>query len=641
VRQLRQLTGRGAGRRLALEGLEPGARLTLGRDDACDFVIDEEHISSRHLEVILLDDGARVRDLDSTNGTALVRGDQLVRLDTPDHRELELRQGDLLHLGDPARPVHLAYEAPSTAEDRTQQEILAVKHLTGVAEFESRLRKDPERISVLYEISKRLSAVSDAGDVGKLACQGVFDLLPTATHVVIRLEEQQNGELIHFVGRDKRGAPVGGQLASKSVVDQVRAKRAGVLLADTGAAERPAMSIVRLGIRTVIAAPLWVTDRVTGVIMADNRDGEGVFFETDLEALTVLAGLISLAIENSRLIARLRAAEARLEEENIFLKRQQQARQQHEIIGKSEALEEIFRLIAKVRDTRVPVCLEGETGTGKELVARAIHYRSTRHNKLFVTQNCAALPESILESELFGHVRGAFTGAERDKKGLFEIADGGTIFLDEIGETTPAMQAKLLRVLQEGEVRPVGAVRTKHVDVRVVSATNRNLEEEVAHGRFREDLYYRLKVFPIRLPPLRERREDIPLLARHFLATYCHELHRPVPTFSPEALALLMAYRWPGNVRELQNEMQRIVIQGVEADFVLPRHLSSRLRRGSDLLEHVQPRRGGLKEMLDEVEKWLLLDALREHDNNKTQTAETLQISREGLHKKLARFGLT
>jgi Nif-specific regulatory protein len=399
------------------------------------------------------------------------------------------------------------------------------------------------------------------------------------------------------------------------------------------------MSIVKLGIRTIMAVPLWIGDRVTGVIQADNRAGEGVFTEHDLQTLTVLAGQVSLAIENARLIAWLRAAEERLEEENTFLKLKEEERRS-EIIGESAAMGEIHALIEKVRDTRVPVCIEGETGTGKELVARAIHYRSNRRGKLFVTQNCAAIPESILESELFGHVRGAFTGADRDKKGLFEIADGGTIFLDEIGETSPSMQAKLLRVLQDSEIRPVGAVRSKYVDIRVVSATNRNLEEEVAQGRFREDLYYRLKVFPIRIPPLRQRREDIPPLARHFLKVYCREVGLPVPAFSPEALALLMAFRWPGNVRELQNEMQRIVISGIGGDFVLPKHLSERLRRPGDLLEEVKPSGSGLKDMMEEVEKWILLDALRAHNNNKTQTAERLGISREGLHKKLARFGI-
>ena len=312
-----------------------------------------------------------------------------------------------------------------------------------------------------------------------------------------------------------------------------------------------------------------------------------------------------------------------------------------EIVGQHPALLEVLRLAHRVAGCHLPVLITGESGTGKELLARYLHAQSQRSAGPLEVVDCGMLSQEMARSELFGHVKGAFTSADRDKKGLFEIADGGTIFLDEIGETTPGMQAKLLRVLQEGEIRPVGATRSKNVDVRVISATNRNLEEEVEQGRFREDLYYRLKVFPIRLPPLRDRREDIPLLARHFLSTYCREAKRPEPTFSPEALATLMAYRWPGNVRELQNEMQRLVIAGTQGDFVMPDDLSERLRKPGDLLDQVKPKRGGLKEMLEEVEKWIILDALREQANNKTATAGVLQISREGLHKKLARYGLS
>jgi len=638
MKELRQLTGRGAGRRLSLEGLSEGDTLRIGRADGVDFVIDEEHISSNHLDIVALDDGITARDLKSTNGSSVVRAGLRIALDELNGHETALQEGDVLHLGDDAQPVHLRYFDGTVEETRTKQEVLAVAELAGIAQYESRLQKDPERIARLYALTKRLSAVNEPADVGRAAAEGVFELMENATHVVINLEESQGGDFIHFIGLQRDGELFQGEDVSKSVIDQVRKERAGVLLADTASEESPAMSIVRLGIKTVIAAPLWIGDRVTGVLQVDNRDSGAIFNEYDLQTLTVLAGQVSLAVENARLISRLTSAEVRLEEENTFLK--QEVERRSEIIGNSAAMEQVFTLIDKVCHTRVPVCIEGETGTGKELVARAIHYRSDRTAKLFVTQNCAAIPESILESELFGHVRGAFTSANRDKKGLFEIADGGTIFLDEIGETTPAMQAKLLRVLQEGEVRPVGATRPKIVNVRVVSATNRNLEEEVAQGRFREDLYYRLKVFPIKLPPLRDRKEDIPLIARHFLAIYAKEAARQLPTFSPEALALMMAYRWPGNVRELQNEMQRLVIGGTDGDFVMPEHLSERLRRPGDLLEQVNPKRGGLKSMLEEVEKWIILDSLRANDNNKTQTAEMLKISREGLHKKLARYGL-
>jgi Nif-specific regulatory protein len=293
-----------------------------------------------------------------------------------------------------------------------------------------------------------------------------------------------------------------------------------------------------------------------------------------------------------------------------------------------------------VVDTRVTVLIEGETGTGKELIAAAVHYRSKRREKLFVAQNCAALAESLLESELFGHKKGSFTGATEEKKGLFEIADGGTLFLDEITETPPSLQSKLLRALQEGEIRPVGGTSSKHVNVRIVAATNRNLEEEVAKGRFREDLYYRLKVFPLRLPPLRERREDIPLLAEHFLKRYGDEIAKPCGGFAQQAMELMIAYNWPGNVRELQNEVQRLVIQLEPGAFVTPDLLSPRIRQVEGLVSRAGVTKGTLKDMMDAVEKFFLLEALREHHNNKTNAAKALGITREGLHKKLRQYGI-
>jgi Nif-specific regulatory protein len=303
-------------------------------------------------------------------------------------------------------------------------------------------------------------------------------------------------------------------------------------------------------------------------------------------------------------------------------------------------MKRLFEQLRRVVNTRVTVLIEGETGTGKELIASAVHYWSERSEKLFVAQNCAALPENLLESELFGHKKGSFTGATDDKKGLFELADGGTLFLDEVGEMPLSLQAKLLRVLQEGEVRPIGSNVTRRVDVRIVAATNRDLEKEVAEGRFREDLFYRLKVFPLRVPPLRERREDIPLLAGHFLKRYANEFGRNIRGFGQHAMELLSSYAWPGNVRELENEVQRLVIQCDEGGFVEPEHLSGRVRQAESVIGKVHPRKGTLKEMVDQVEKWILIEALREHDNNKSQTARTLGITREGLHKKLKHFGI-
>jgi Nif-specific regulatory protein len=300
----------------------------------------------------------------------------------------------------------------------------------------------------------------------------------------------------------------------------------------------------------------------------------------------------------------------------------------------------IFAQLEKVIDTRATVCIAGETGTGKELIASAIHHQGKRREKMFVAQNCAALPENLLESELFGHKKGAFTGADHDKKGLFEIADGGTLFLDEIAEMSLTLQAKLLRVLQEGEVRPVGASKARNVDVRIICATNKSLQKEVETGRFRQDLFYRLMVFPITLPSLRERTEDIPLLAQHFLTRYTSEMRKPVGGISQQAMNQMCAYGWPGNIRELENEIQRLVIQVEDGEILRPEHLSPQIRKVESLVERIAPPQGTLKEMMEQVERWLLAQALKEHGNNKTQTAAALGITREGLHKKLAKFSI-
>jgi glutathione S-transferase len=288
----------------------------------------------------------------------------------------------------------------------------------------------------------------------------------------------------------------------------------------------------------------------------------------------------------------------------------------------------VLAQLERVIDTRATVCIEGETGTGKELIASAVHYQSSRRDKVFVAQNCAALPENLLESELFGHKRGAFTSADSDKKGLFEIADGGTLFLDEMGEMPVALQAKLLRVLQEGTIRAVGATSEKQVDVRIICATNRDLSAEVEKGRFRQDLYYRLMVFPIKLPPLRDRREDIPQLAAHFLKRYAGEYRVELPGFTQDALDALASYNWPGNIRELENEVQRLVIQAESGHWIEVTDLSSRLRKIEGTVTRIAPKQGTLKEMMEQVERWLIAEALRDHGGNKTKTAATLGITR-------------
>ena len=348
-----------------------------------------------------------------------------------------------------------------------------------------------------------------------------------------------------------------------------------------------------------------------------------------------------LTTENKRLMEELRRANARLQEENIILHREAEKQYEFEnIIGKSKPMQEVFHLMRKVIPTDTTVLLVGETGTGKELIARAIHYNSPRKDKLFIAQNCAALPDTLLESELFGHVKGAFTGAVSDKKGLFELADGGTIFLDEIGDTSPAMQQRLLRVLQEGEIRPVGAEKSLRINVRVISATNRDLGEAIRAGKFREDLYYRLNVFPIRIPPLRERREDILPLAEFFLRKYRRKAGKNIPGFDREALNILMAAPYPGNVRELENEIERAVTLADDGKAISADLLSPTLKGEQSLLLSFLHHPGTLKEITESIEKFYIREKLKEQRGNITRTARSLGLSRVGLQKKINRYGI-
>lgn len=315
--------------------------------------------------------------------------------------------------------------------------------------------------------------------------------------------------------------------------------------------------------------------------------------------------------------------------------------QSAKIIGASPQIAEVLKLTGYASKSRVTVLLTGETGTGKELFAREVHDLGSSRKTPFIAVNCAAFPEALLESELFGHKRGAFTGADRDKSGLFEAADGGTLFLDEIGETTRPFQAKLLRVLQEREVRPIGSSRTRRVDVRVIAATNRNLRREMSDAQFRPDLYYRLAVFPIHVPPLRERPLDILPLANHFLSLYATRDGQPRATLSAESRHLLQSYGWPGNVRELENEIQRALAVSEPGSELTPAQFSERLFELLEPVQAVVQPGESLRETLGRVEAWLIRHALEANSGRRASTARRLGITREGLYKKMKRHGIT
>jgi DNA-binding NtrC family response regulator len=308
------------------------------------------------------------------------------------------------------------------------------------------------------------------------------------------------------------------------------------------------------------------------------------------------------------------------------------------IIGQSGKMQEVFRALEKVINSNVTVLIQGESGTGKELIARAIHYHSpTRNNKPFVAVNCSALPESLLESELFGHEKGSFTGATGRRIGKFEVANGGTIFLDEIGLMTQATQAKVLRILQEREFERVGGNEMVKVDVRVISATNKDLEEAIKTGEFREDLYYRIAVFPIKLPPLRERKEDIPLIAAHFLDKYTKQESKEIEGIAPDALELLMAYNWPGNVRELENCIERAVVLATTRE-ITPKDLPNSVRAIGE--KKIYESDNTLSSWIEKLEEDALRNALLENGGNISQTAKKLGIGRATIYRKAKKYGL-
>jgi transcriptional regulator with GAF, ATPase, and Fis domain len=622
------------------------------RSDGNRIVLDEPELLPEHARIIVRDDATFVEDPGGAGTVVLRRGREHHVLTAGEPQTLAPE--DVIELGPRTKEGPLAELRVHFDADADAPRVFEVRPIAKLVGGGAVAAKGDPVLRTLCELQRAIGTADDLAAVLEAVADAALVLVPRATHATLVLREElgkgaDESPLVPVLTRARGEGGAGTTPASpvrvaRSVFRKVVQERAAVLVADTTSGELSSESLQGASIRSTIGVPLWQKEAIIGVLQIDNRAAPAMFTSADVDAASVLAANASLAVANAQLIHRLEVTEDLLERENSFLKGRERARRGavSEIIGESPAFAELVTQIGKVADTRVSVLIEGETGAGKELVAASLHYRSRRRDRLFVAQNCAALPENLLESELFGHKKGAFTGASEDRRGLFELADGGTLFLDEVTETPLSLQAKLLRVLQEGEVRPLGGSHPKHVDVRVVAATNKNLEREVEAGRFREDLYYRLKVFPLRVPSLRERRPDIPLLAGHFLERYSTEIGKPVAGYTQGVMELLMAYEWPGNVRELQNEVQRLVIQVDAGSFVTEVLLSPKIRKVESMREDagVPKMRGSLKEIMDQVERHVVAEALREHGNNKTSAAKALGITREGLHKKLKLLGM-
>ncbi|HVI96986.1 MAG TPA: sigma 54-interacting transcriptional regulator [Anaeromyxobacter sp.] len=471
-----------------------------------------------------------------------------------------------------------------------------------------------QRLLALESLVRFSERLLGANDLARLLDE-LLDALLEVTHAdkgfLILLED---GEMSVRAARNVARETIEGAVArvSDSIIQRVVETRRPIVVADAlhDSEWSGSTSVVNLKLCSVMCAPLMQKGDVFGVIYLGNDSVVSLFDQRSLEALTVFTAQASLLVQNAMLVDHLRR-------ENVALREAVQSKQYGELIGAGASMREVYRRIEKVAGTDISVLVTGETGTGKEVVAREIHRRSPRAEGPFVAVNCGAIPEALLESELFGHVKGAFTGAIATRPGRFQAAHGGTLFLDEVGDMPAALQVKLLRALQERAVTKVGDTRPETVDLRVVAATNRVLEEEIRKGTFREDLYYRLNVVAIQLPPLRERGEDLVVLAKYFLQKYAKDYGAKVRGFTPSALVAIRKYAWPGNIRELENRVKKAVVLADKA-LVSAEDLDLR----PEILEPILP----LAQAKEEFQKRYINEVLDRNQGNRTKTAKDLGV---------------
>ncbi len=582
--------------------------VTLGRAPGNRVVIDDPHVSAIHGQIVRLEAGFFYQDLHSTNGSALERDGQRLAVAAGAVPGVQLRPGDRLLLGSESGPVVLEVldlELPAAGGEGPAATMVAQRRLAQVGRLSGDLERSGRPLRPFLELWEMLSESGSEEAAGQVLADFLSRAAPG--FVGCALLEDDRPELApepRLVAKDLH------RLAA--LAPRARSDELGVWELAAG---RQAV-LLRLPL-----APAPVAALVFG------RPPE----TPDLDTLSLGLRIFASRLRQLRQLSQAEEARRRLTARSRYLS--ERAEPGASLLGESPALQALREQIRTVSPSNATVLVLGPSGSGKELVAREIHRQSLRHAEIFVAVNCGALVESLLEVELFGCRKGAFTGAVRDREGLFEVAHAGTLFLDEIGEMSPALQVKLLRVLETGELTPVGATRPRRVDVRVVAATHRDLAAQVRQGRFREDLFYRLNVFPVRVPPLSERREDIPLLARHFLRRFSED---EGIDFSEEALRLLCARDYPGNVRQLSNEVQRAVLLAAGAERILPEHLSA----GAPGLERAcaAAGQGSLREKMMRVERVLVDEALKRCAGNRTAAARELGITRQALLQKLNRL---
>jgi len=612
----------------------PDAEAALGRDPTNAVAVADASVSRKHCLLRREEDGRfRVKDLDSRNGT-LVNGLAV--------KEQWLHHGDEIATGDSVFLFLLEEEDLPAPVGRVEFDDSHPTAETKVIQPKEVLYLQPDRLlkelpptsqvarnlNALLKISRVVHAIRDLEELQAQLLDLIFEVVPACRGAIL-LAEGAKLEFSCLYARTRRDRQPQLVRVSRTIARQVMDENVAILGVDvpTSGALRDVESLVASEVRSLLCVPLTVFQRVIGCIYLDSTNSTSRFQEDHLQLLAAIAGISAVALDNARRLQWLEQENQRLTTE---------VRQEQSLVGEGLRMKEIFQFLARVAPTESTVLIEGESGTGKELAARALHRNSKRGNKQFVAINCAAIPETLLESDLFGHERGAFTGAAVQKKGRFEVADGGVVFLDEIGELAPALQVKLLRVLQEREFERVGGTQTIKVDIRLIAATNRDLTEAVRNGDFRQDLYYRLAVVRLTMPPLRERREDIPMLTRHFVQKYAKRSKVKPKPVAREAMAALVNYEWPGNVRELENAIERALVMG-SSDAVLLEDLPE------SLLEQESPaemHEGKYHASVKELKKQLIIDAVEQTRGNYIEAAGILGVHPNYLHRLIRNLGL-
>jgi Nif-specific regulatory protein len=603
----------------------PDGEATIGRDPASTVAIVDPSVSRKHCLLKREEDGRfLIKDLESRNGT-LVNGVAL--------KEHWLRHGDEIATGDSLFVFLLEDdERPSASrvefeDGQPMAETRLIHPKDAVYLQPDRLLKElpatsqvSRNLNALLKISRVVHAIRDLEDLQSQLLDLIFEVVPAGRGAIL-LSDGDSQEFSSMCARTRQG---GQQLVrvSRTIARKVMKDNVAILGHDVAASGnfREVESLVASHVRSLVCVPLSVFQRVIGCIYLDNTNAAHRFHEDHLQLMAGVAGVSAVALDNARRLQWLEQENQRLTTE---------IRQDQSLVGEGGRMKDVFQFLARVAPTDSTVLIEGESGTGKELVAKALHRNSPRSNRPFVAINCAAIPETLLEDDLFGHERGAFTGAAGQKKGRLEIADGGVVFLDEIGDLAPALQVKLLRVLQEREFERLGGTHPTKVNIRLIAATNRDLEEAVRKGDFRQDLYYRLAVVKMTMPPLRERREDIPMLTRHFVQKHAMRCRVKAKPISPEAMSALVSYEWPGNVRELENAIERALVMG-SSDMVLLDDLPE------SLLEQSAPEEiseGKYHAKVKEHKKRLIMDAVEQTAGNYVEAAGILGVHPNYLHR--------